>query len=61
MHSTSSDAFINSCLTTIAHLIPVSAGVFYLVNQDLRTRTTIFCTAFPDRAPSAVFDPFSAD
>ncbi|WP_434462322.1 response regulator transcription factor [Serratia plymuthica] len=36
MHSTSSDAFINSCLTTIAHLIPVSAGVFYLVNQDLR-------------------------
>ncbi|TQI78643.1 regulatory LuxR family protein [Serratia fonticola] len=31
-----SDAFISSCLTTIAHLIPVSAGVFYLVDPNLR-------------------------
>ncbi|HHQ4312389.1 TPA: response regulator transcription factor [Serratia fonticola] len=30
------DAFISSCLNTIAHLIPVSAGVFYLVDPDLR-------------------------
>lgn len=37
MHTTApSDAFITSCLNTIAHLIPVSAGVFYLVNPDLR-------------------------
>ncbi len=36
MHSTASDAFINSCLATITHLIPVSAGVFYLVDRDLR-------------------------
>ncbi|CAI0907885.1 CsgBAC operon transcriptional regulatory protein [Serratia entomophila] len=36
MHTTASDAFINSCLATIAHLIPVSAGVFYLVDPDLR-------------------------
>lgn len=33
--SMSNDAFINSCLATVAHLIPVSAGVFYLVNDDL--------------------------
>jgi len=30
------DAFISSCLNTIAHLIPVSAGVFYLVGPELR-------------------------
>lgn len=36
MYNTASDAFINSCLATIAHLIPVSAGVFYLVDRDLR-------------------------
>lgn len=36
MHSTASDAFINSCLATITHLIPVSAGVFYLVDRNLR-------------------------
>ncbi|VEI62153.1 response regulator transcription factor [Serratia rubidaea] len=29
-------AFIASCLNTIAHLIPVSAGVFYLVNNQLK-------------------------
>ncbi|WP_431223845.1 response regulator transcription factor [Serratia sp. L9] len=40
MQTTSSpmrdDAFISSCLNTIAHLIPVSAGVFYLVDQELQ-------------------------
>ncbi|OMQ22442.1 helix-turn-helix domain-containing protein [Serratia oryzae] len=30
------DAFISSCLNTIAHLIPVSAAVFYLVDPDLQ-------------------------
>ena len=30
------DAFISSCLNTIAHLIPVSAGVFYLVDPHLQ-------------------------
>ncbi|KFK94858.1 MULTISPECIES: LuxR family transcriptional regulator [unclassified Serratia (in: enterobacteria)] len=30
------DAFISSCLNTIAHLIPVSAAVFYLVDPTLR-------------------------
>ncbi|WP_337262515.1 MULTISPECIES: helix-turn-helix transcriptional regulator [unclassified Serratia (in: enterobacteria)] len=40
MQTTSSpvrnDAFISSCLNTIAHLIPVSAAVFYLVDPDLQ-------------------------
>ncbi|AHG21063.1 LuxR family transcriptional regulator [Chania multitudinisentens RB-25] len=40
MQTTSSpirnDAFISSCLHTMAHLIPVSSAVFYLVDPDLQ-------------------------
>ncbi len=46
MHSTASDAFINSCLATITHLIPVSAGVF-IWSIATCGRITTFCTACP--------------
>ncbi|HEI8866698.1 TPA: helix-turn-helix transcriptional regulator [Serratia odorifera] len=36
MSAGANDALISSCLNTIAHLIPVSAGVFYLVNPQLK-------------------------
>ena len=51
---TSSDAFMTSARPPLRILIPVSAGLFHLVNQRFAATMTTFCTAFPIRRISSI-------